>query len=297
MQGNQFHIRNPGRRRKLVNAAETYIAMIDAASAQRARIHEAPASAERWSNETSARRFRFDPHRSLNSNMEIIASFLKPTDVLLDVGGGAGRIGLPLALRCQELINVDPAAAMLKQFEECATEAGITNARSIRGDWLEVDHISGDVVLSTHVTYFVRKIVSFIEKLQAAARRRVIIDVNSVASSNRTDKLFRLVYGEEQVTVPAHRELLAVIWEMGILPDVKVLPLPSMVDPPPESKKAAIEQALEGSWVVSGDRERAAMVLESHFGELFATEDGAIRPLWRPHSQEILITWETEQRG
>ena len=97
--------------------------------------------------------------------------------------------------------------------------------------------------------------------------------------------------------MPAHRELLAVIWEMGILPDVKVLPLPSMVDPPPETKEAAIEQALEASWIVSGDRERAAMVLESHFEELFATDDGAIRPLWRPHSQEILITWETEQRG
>ena len=73
-----------------MNAAETYIAMMDAANAQRARIHGAQESAERWSSETSARRLRFDPHRSLNANMEGLASFLEPTDVLLDVGGGAG---------------------------------------------------------------------------------------------------------------------------------------------------------------------------------------------------------------
>ena len=114
-----------------MNAAENYIAMMDSASAQRAKIHGGRAPSERWSDTGSARRLRSDPHRSPNANMEILAGFIEPTDILLDVGGGAGRIGLPLALRCRELINVDPSAAMLREFEECAAEAGIDNARCI----------------------------------------------------------------------------------------------------------------------------------------------------------------------
>ena len=46
----------------------------------------------------------------------------------------------------------------------------------------------------------------------------------SVANTNQSAPLFHLVYGEEQVAAPGHRELLPVLWELGILPNVHVLP-------------------------------------------------------------------------
>ncbi len=38
--------------------------------------------------------------------MEAITSYVQPEDTVIDVGGGAGRVSLPLALCCQEVINV-----------------------------------------------------------------------------------------------------------------------------------------------------------------------------------------------
>jgi hypothetical protein len=148
------------------------------------------------------------------------------------------------------------------------------------------------VGLSAHVNYFIRDIVHLIQKFVDAAERRVLIDISSFANTNRSDQFFRLVYGEDQVTAPAHRGLMEVIWDMGILPDVEVLPLPSRTDSNPTTRKEAIEQAMEGSWVAPKDRAMATQVLESHFEDLFAVEQDAIIPLWRPQGQEVLITWE-----
>ena len=81
-----------------------------------------------------AQRFRYDPHRSLDANLQVVASYVQPDDVLIDVGGGAGRVSLPLALRCRQVINVDSSPGMLAEFEVCAAEAGITNAYSVLAD-------------------------------------------------------------------------------------------------------------------------------------------------------------------
>ena len=95
----------------MMTATETYAALIDAAHAQRARLHGEEAPGTRWDHEV-AQRFRHDPHRNLDANLDIIAAYVEPQDVLIDVGGGAGRICLPMALRCREGIVVDMSEAM-----------------------------------------------------------------------------------------------------------------------------------------------------------------------------------------
>jgi precorrin-6B methylase 2 len=72
-----------------------------------------------------------DPRRPLDPNLEIIASYIQPDDVIVDVGGGAGRISLPLALRCREGINVEPSIATGAGFRANADQAGISNARVV----------------------------------------------------------------------------------------------------------------------------------------------------------------------
>jgi 2-polyprenyl-3-methyl-5-hydroxy-6-metoxy-1,4-benzoquinol methylase len=285
----------------MMTAAEVYAALVDAANAQRLRLHGEEVPGARWDRET-ARRFSFDPYRSLDANLEVIASYVEPQDVLIDVGGGAGRICLPMALRCREGIVVDVSQAMHEAFQACAAAAGITNVRFVRADWLSAGEMHGDIAVAASVTYFVRDIVAFIRKMEAAVRRRVLITVRSVPGPTLRAPLFRLVYGEEQLPSPGYRELLAVVWEMGILPDVRVLPgrrhgAGCSVDAGlPQTRDQAIEMALQGNWLCPADRERARGVIEAQYDQLFSETPEGFRPLWQPATRELLITWDKDQK-
>src|SRR5919197_6366542 len=140
-----------------MTAAETYAARIDSVRAQRARLHGAQPPDDPWAGPV-ARRFRADPHRPLDANLAVLASYMRPEDVLLDVGGGAGSVALPLALRCREVIAVDASPGMGTEFTTAAVEAGIPNARFVQANWLEAEGLQGDIVLTANVTYFVREI-------------------------------------------------------------------------------------------------------------------------------------------
>jgi 2-polyprenyl-3-methyl-5-hydroxy-6-metoxy-1,4-benzoquinol methylase len=284
-----------------MTAAEQYAASVDTVNTQRARLHGQQLADDCWGGET-AQRYRYNPHRSLDANLEVIATYVQREDVLIDVGGGAGRLSLPLALRCREVVNVDASAGMLAAFEAVAAGAGIRNARAVKSDWLAAEGVQGDVTLVSSVTYFVRDIVPFVHKLEAAARRRVVILVWSEPPPNLRTRPFRLVYGEELEPLPGHRQLLPVLWEMGILPDVRVLPVPpTPVGLPPQARypqtyEEALASALAGQWLAARDRDRARGVIEAHFEELFARTSEGFRPLWQQDPRELLITWEPRPR-
>src|SRR5579871_1708179 len=145
----------------MADQIERYKAMIDAVAVQRERLHGGPWPGNRWSGE-HARRFRLDPHRELSPNLAAVAAYVQPGDVVLDVGGGAGRVGLPLALRCRELINFDPSETMQAEFAACAAEAGIANVRQIAAGWESLGERQADLVIVANLTYFVRAIDAFL---------------------------------------------------------------------------------------------------------------------------------------
>jgi SAM-dependent methyltransferase len=271
-----------------MSAAARYTERIDAVNAQLTRLAGATHDG-RWDRMASS--FTMDPRRDLDANLADVAEFVHPDDVIVDVGGGAGRVSLPLALRAREVIDVDPSPGMCAAFETSARDAGITNARAIQSGW-PVDGVEGDLTLVFNVTYFVRDIVPFVEALQRATRRRVIISVWSVPPPAQDLALFEMVHGEPGEAVPGHRELLPVLWEMGILPDVRVLPndfrFPGAL---PQSPDAAVDYALDR--LPAKDKEPARAIVTERLSELFTQDESGYRPLWRPRAREMLITWET----
>jgi hypothetical protein len=290
-------------------AADRYAARVDAVLAQRTRLRGLPPGVDLFAGlATDHPLLTSDPRRPLDPNIEIIASHIEPDDVVIDAGGGAGRVSLPLALRCRELVNVEPSATMGAGFTFNAARAGIANARVIDGDWLAVDPPPGTVALANHVAYLTREIVPFIEKLERAGRRRVLITVNSPPPPSWNRVLYHLLHGEAEVVVPGHVELINVLWEMGILPEIRVLPFnvngPNMIVPAPTRERAmAGALARFGGdqwtfWPLGSDLEqRLRHVLETRFDELFAAGDDGFVPRWITPGREILITWRpTEDR-
>jgi hypothetical protein len=270
-------------------ATDGYAELIDAHAAQSARL--TPATGDRWASRAAV--FRLDPHRQLDDNTRTLAAYVEPGDMVLDIGGGAGRISLPLALRCRGAVNLEPSPAMREQFEASAAEAGITNARCIDARWpKDAAGMSGDVVIVANVTYFVREIVPFVEALNAAARRRVIIGVWSVPPPNHHAALWELFHGEKQAPLPGHRALLPVLWDMGLLPDVRVLPdqFPRWGVRPPTREEAVNYALASGS---AGKLRGARATADEHFDELFAPSEAGFVPRWLPDVREMLITWET----
>lgn len=276
-----------------MTSSEIYASHFDAVQAQNARIYGSSPGGDVWGG-AAARQFWFDPHREPGRNLALIASYVRPDDVVVDVGGGAGRVCLPLALRCREVVNVEPSPGMRAEFESLAQEAGIANARLISSSLSESKEIRGEISFTADVTYFIPDITTFIRQLEAAASRRVMIAIWSEPPPNRRARIFQLVYGEEQAVLPGQPQLLPVLWDMGILPDVLVMPeSPWWENQRPATREEAVRMVVEDRVVQLEDRDRAKPLIESHFDELFAPSEAGFVPRWRSEMRELLITWET----
>ena len=183
---------------------------------------------------------------------------------------------------------------MAAEYEGSRSEAGISNARLVPAGWMDDHGITGDATLTCDVTYFVRDIVPFVEKMQAAASRRVVIQVWSEPPPNRGADLFRRVYGEALAPMPGHRELLPVLWEMGILPEVRVMPAQTWWESwHYPTREEALDSVIFGRWSREGVRDTARRIFDEQFDELFAPDADGYRAIWRQPMRELLITWET----
>jgi hypothetical protein len=117
-------------------------------------------------------------------------------------------------------------------------------------------------------------------------------------------ELFPLIYGEPEEIVPGHVELVNVLWEVGIQPDVRMLPDVPVRYPASPTREAALQATLGrfggeqwARWPLGEMLEaRIRQTVESHFDELFTeTADGYV-PGWIDPGREVLITWEPRPR-
>jgi hypothetical protein len=111
------------------------------------------------------------------------------------------------------------------------------------------------------------------------------------------------VHGEAEEVVPGHVELAGVLWELNILPDLRVLPHAARPIIPAATPEAAIAARVAGFsgdqwtfWPLQADLERRLRsVLETQFDELFVASPEGFVPRFITPGREILITWEPAQ--
>lgn len=271
-------------------AAARYAGVYDAAlAAGRFADHAAPG--DHWAE--WAELFRQDPHRPRDANLDALAGYLRPSDRLLDVGGGAGRVSLALAGRVAEVVLVEPSPAMRAQFRAARDAAGIANARAAP-DWWADSPETGDVVHLADVTYFVRDIVPFIAKLHRAAARRVLLTVWHPTPGDFDAGLHRILYGAAPPPWPGLPELAAVLWEMGILP--QIIPLPARPWWLPETAGGLTEQQADDFALrrLEQSDDDARRLAAAHRDALFARAPDGLAPRWLAQAREVLLTWRTD---
>ncbi len=216
--------------------------------------------------------FRADPYREDDEVLNVLLGMVSEDMTVLDVGGGAGRFAIALALRRGASVSVvDPSPSMLEQLDASVSEIGGVNVTGVNSGWESARVDSADLVLCSHVVYGVVDVGPFIRKLQDHARRRVVM-VSFVDSPQAgVAPLWEPVYGEERVNLPALPELMNVLWEMGIYPSVRMLP-PSGPQSF-ESVEAAVEE-VGGRLFIGSDTGRRRRLAESIEGYLEAVEGG-----------------------
>jgi 16S rRNA G527 N7-methylase RsmG len=95
------------------------------------------AGQDRW--EPFSPFFKADPHRTDDSEVNRLAQEVTPATTLLDVGGGAGRFALPLALRCKHVTVVEPSPSMGETLRHLAAETGIANVTIVARPWEQAE--------------------------------------------------------------------------------------------------------------------------------------------------------------
>jgi SAM-dependent methyltransferase len=141
---------------------------------------------------------------------------------VLDVGCGAGAAGLALMPKVSHLTGVDHADDMLRAFERACTERGVAH-RSVHGAWPQIAAQAGvaDVVVSHHVGYNTLDLGPFVVALGAAARRGVVIELHAVHPGAWLDPLWVHFHGLHRPPPATVDDVLAVLAEVGIHPQVQ----------------------------------------------------------------------------
>jgi len=162
-----------------------------------------------------------------------------PGGTVIDVGAGTGRFALALAAGGRRVTAVDPSGAMLDHLRRDAEQVGVTNVTTVRATWEEAATPVADVAFSAFVLTLVPDARRFVGKLDAAARDQVLLYLGAYCADAVLDPLWRHFHGAPRTPGPSYLDALALLRELGIVPQVKVVEVPN------RRRFATIDEAVE----------------------------------------------------
>jgi SAM-dependent methyltransferase len=164
--------------------------------------------------------FVADPRRTGEEALEALLALADPADRWLDIGAGAGRYALPLAIEVAEVIAVEPSASMRNALRTGKGEHGLANLRIVAGAWPDALAELGeppiaDVALVAHVGYDIESIGPFIDAMERAAGRLCVAMLTDRSPASVADPFWPIVHGMERVPLPALPELAELLRARG----------------------------------------------------------------------------------
>lgn len=164
-----------------------------------------------------------DPFRTDDPVVNALLNILGTGAEVLDVGGGSGRLALPLATRAKHVTVVEPSEDSVELLNERAAEAGIMNITVINEPWEDVREPTADIVLCSLVLHHVPDAAPFVKKLQKHARDRVVI-VEMMETPGAVEvPFYERVYGSAPTPLPGLPKVLELLWALEVFPDVSMV--------------------------------------------------------------------------
>lgn len=266
---------------------EAWVTRVGAHHEQSLRIQKQAAWAPDVSGHYVAGMFVRDPHRTDDPVLKRLLRVVSPATTVLDVGGGAGRYALPLALSCEEVIVVEPDAGMARTLREQMAGHRIANITIVEEKWQDAHVQPADVVLCAHVIYDVVAIEEFVRWLTAHAHVQVLLVANMPWRLQVLSAFWPLVHGEERITLPSVPELLPLLWDFDVFPNLEML---SVHAPDPfRDRDHALAMLRRMIYVVPGSEQDAR--LHSALGVLAEALPSGIALRGAEAVREALVSW------
>jgi SAM-dependent methyltransferase len=160
----------------------------------------------------------------------LLRGLARPDDVWLDIGAGAGRYALPLALTVREVIAIDPSKSMLGVLRDLMAEHDIGNIRIVEGRWPLDEDVAArlgtfpiaDVSLIAHVGYDIEAIDPFVSAMEAATGRLCVAILMERTPASVAEPFWPPVHGEARIPLPALPQFVELLRERGRQPSVTV---------------------------------------------------------------------------
>ena len=204
-----------------------------------ARQREAGPRESYW--DRRAEGFAFSVRASDTTLPRALEARLAPHKTLVDVGAGAGRHAAPLADRLDWVTAVEPSQRMRDMIP------ARSNMTIVAATWDDADVARADLILCSHVLYGVLEPVPFIEKMEAAAKERVLVLMRDRPHRRPPDVVTEILRGSPTPRQVRFSDLYNLLHWMGRDPDVEVEHRSSL------SRYGSMEMAIDDCRIDAGD--------------------------------------------
>ena len=148
--------------------------------------------------------------------LSFLQTHLIPKSSLLDLGGGAGRLSIPLAHKNHLVTIVDSSKAMIHAADQHSNFLKLKNVSTFHSKWEDFANNKYDHIICTHVIYGVLNIEDFILKIKSSINKTAIIIMYDKSPQSYLASLWELYYSEQRINLPGITELRYVINELNI---------------------------------------------------------------------------------
>jgi len=186
-----------------------------------------------WDKKENAERYDANARSEYDDRVQrTIASLpLSRDSRVLDIGAGPGILALPLAPLVRNVTAVEPGAGMIEVLKKHAERDGIRNIACVQKTWEDVDPASDlslpyDIVIAS-LSLTMHDIREALTKMDAICSGSVHLfwfaDMPFWERMNAD--LWMPLHGREYYPGPKTDCLFGVLYQMGIFPDVTMMPM------------------------------------------------------------------------